>query len=148
MELTGAPVQTLKAISAASPQVSQLQFLETYDCSAKYKGGKKSFMYFSSSTGKGFIVSDDEEITGVISVRNKSKQKKRTPSFRNMISDTINDTLKRKKKPKPKTNIADFLFVSKPHFSSDESIERLNSSLKDKKQKEKLFKSEVTHMIK
>ena len=105
-------------------------------------------MYFSSSTGKGFIVSDDEEITGVISVRNKSKQKKRTPSFRNMISDTINDTLKRKKKLKPKTNIVDFLFVSKPHFSSDESIERLNSSLKDKKQKEKLFKSEVTHMIK
>ena len=28
-------------------------------------------MYFSSSVGKGFIMSDDEEVTGVISVRNK-----------------------------------------------------------------------------
>ena len=28
-------------------------------------------MYFSSSVGKGFIISDDEEVTGVISVRNK-----------------------------------------------------------------------------
>ena len=35
------------------------------------KPGKKSFMYFSSSLGKGFIISDDEEVTGVISVRNK-----------------------------------------------------------------------------
>ena len=33
--------------------------------------GKKSFMYFASSAGRGFIISDDEEITGVISVRNK-----------------------------------------------------------------------------
>ena len=35
------------------------------------KPGKKSFMYFASSAGRGFIISDDEEITGVISVRNK-----------------------------------------------------------------------------
>lgn len=35
------------------------------------KAGKKSFMYFSSSLGKGFIISDDEEVTGVISVRSK-----------------------------------------------------------------------------
>ena len=28
-------------------------------------------MYFASSLGRGFIISDDEEITGVISVRNK-----------------------------------------------------------------------------
>lgn len=28
-------------------------------------------MYFASSAGRGFIISDDEEITGVISVRNK-----------------------------------------------------------------------------
>ena len=30
-------------------------------------------MYFASSAGRGFIISDDEEITGVISVRNKVK---------------------------------------------------------------------------
>ena len=35
------------------------------------KPGKKSFMYFASSAGRGFIISDDEEVTGVISVRNK-----------------------------------------------------------------------------
>ena len=35
------------------------------------KSSKKSFMYFSSSVGKGFIISDEEEVTGVISVRNK-----------------------------------------------------------------------------
>ena len=35
------------------------------------KPGKKSFMYFSSSLGKGFIISDDEEVTGVISVKSK-----------------------------------------------------------------------------
>ena len=35
------------------------------------KSSKRSFMYFSSSVGKGFIMSDDEEVTGVISVRNK-----------------------------------------------------------------------------
>ena len=37
----------------------------------KGKPGKKSFMYFASSAGRGFIISDDEEVTGVISVRNK-----------------------------------------------------------------------------
>ena len=36
--------------------------------------GKKTFMYFSSDAGKGFIISDDEEVTGVISVRNKEKK--------------------------------------------------------------------------
>ena len=28
-------------------------------------------MYFASSVGRGFIISDEEEVTGVISVRNK-----------------------------------------------------------------------------
>ena len=30
-------------------------------------------MYFSSELGKGFIISDDEEVTGVISVKNPSR---------------------------------------------------------------------------
>ena len=38
------------------------------------KPGKKSFMYFASSAGRGFIISDDEEITGVISVKNKASK--------------------------------------------------------------------------
>ena len=37
--------------------------------------GKKTFMYFSSDVGKGFIISDDEEVTGVISVMNMSRKK-------------------------------------------------------------------------
>ena len=37
--------------------------------------GKKTFMYFSSDVGKGFIISDDEEVTGVISVVNMSRKK-------------------------------------------------------------------------
>ena len=89
--------------------------------------GKKTFMYFSSEAGKGFIISDDEEVTGVISVRNpvKKKTKKRHPSFRDMITDTITDTLKRtgKKKRSKKSDIPNFLFVNKPYFSSEESIE-------------------------
>ena len=32
-------------------------------------------MYFSSDVGKGFIISDDEEVTGVISVVNMSRKK-------------------------------------------------------------------------
>ena len=39
--------------------------------------GKKTFMYFSSDVGKGFIISDDEEVTGVISVMNMSRKKSR-----------------------------------------------------------------------
>ena len=37
--------------------------------------GKKTFMYFSSDVGKGFIISDEEEVTGVISVMNMSRKK-------------------------------------------------------------------------
>ena len=60
--------------------------------------GKKTFMYFSSDAGKGFIISDDDEVTGVISVRNKDKKKtkKRHPSFRDKITETITETLTRK----------------------------------------------------
>ena len=39
------------------------------------EAGKKTFMYFSSDVGKGFIISDDEEVTGVISVVNMSRKK-------------------------------------------------------------------------
>ena len=39
------------------------------------ESGKKTFMYFSSDVGKGFIISDDEEVTGVISVMNMSRKK-------------------------------------------------------------------------
>ena len=84
-------------------------------------------MYFSSEAGKGFIISDDEEVTGVISVKNptKKKTKKRHPSFRDRITDTITDTLKRtgKKKRSKKIDIPNFLFVNKPYFSSEDSLE-------------------------
>ena len=40
-------------------------------CFVLGKPKNKSFTYFASSLGRGFIISDDEEITGVISVRNK-----------------------------------------------------------------------------
>ena len=87
--------------------------------------GKKTFMYFSSEAGKGFIISDDEEVTGVISVKTKKKTKKRHPSFRDRITDTITDTLKRtgKKKRSKKIDIPNFLFVNKPYFSSEDSLE-------------------------
>ena len=85
-------------------------------------------MYFSSEAGKGFIISDDEEVTGVISVRNteKKKKKKRHPSFGNMINDSLIDTLKRKgkKKRSKQSSTPSFLFVNKPYFSSEESLEK------------------------
>ena len=88
---------------------------------------KKSFLYFSSDAGKGFIISDDEEVTGVISVRNKDKKKtkKRHPSFREKITESITDTLTRKgkKKIRKRTDIPIFLYVNKPHFSSESSLE-------------------------
>ena len=84
-------------------------------------------MYFSSDAGKGFIISDDEEVTGVISVRNKDKKKtkKRHPSFRDKITETVTDTLTRKgkKKRSKRTDVPGFLFVNKPYFSSEESLE-------------------------
>ena len=114
--------------------------------------GKKTFMYFSSDVGKGFIISDDEEVTGVISVMNMSRKKSRKirfkwncirinlkslgPSilltffkffilFRDKITGTITDTLKRntkRKKSKANHDIPNFLFVNKPYFSSEESL--------------------------
>ena len=84
--------------------------------------GKKTFMYFSSEVGKGFIISDDEEVTGVISVRNPSR-KKRNSSIQ--ASSTITDTLKRraKRKQTKQNNVPNFLFVNKPHYSSNSSLE-------------------------
>ena len=35
--------------------------------------GGKTFMHFSSEAGKGFIISDGEEVTGVISIKNQTK---------------------------------------------------------------------------
>ena len=76
--------------------------------------------------GKGFIISDDEDITGVISVSTKTKKskKKRHPSIRDKITDTINDTLRRKgrKKGNKRSNVPNFLFVNKPYFSSEEYL--------------------------
>ena len=76
----------------------------------------------SSEVGKGFIISEDEEVTGVISVRNPSR-KKRNSSIK--ASSTITDTLKRraKRKQTKKKNVPNFLFVNKPHYSSNSSIE-------------------------
>ena len=86
--------------------------------------GKKTFMYFSSDVGKGFIISDDEEVTGVISVMNMSRKKSK--KIRDRITGTITDTLRRntkgRKKSKATNNIPNFLFVNKPYFSSEESL--------------------------
>ena len=48
----------------------------------------------------------------------------RQPSFRDKISDTINDTLRKKKKVKSKPEIVDtdFLYINRPDFSSAESL--------------------------
>ena len=88
--------------------------------------GKKTFMYFSSEVGKGFIISDDEEVTGVISVKNPSRKKtKKHKSIKDKITGTISETLKRnaKRKRSKKNDIPNFLFVNKPYFSSEESID-------------------------
>ena len=86
-------------------------------------------MYFSSEVGKGFIISDDEEVTGVISVKNPSrkKTKKQHQSITERITGTISETLKRntKRKRSKKNDIPNFLFVNKPYFSSDESIDNI-----------------------
>ena len=79
-------------------------------------------MYFSSDVGKGFIISDDEEVTGVISVMNMSRKK--TRKIRDKITGTITDTLKRnaKRKRDKARDVPNFLFVNKPYFSSEESV--------------------------
>ena len=116
-------------------------------------------MYFSSSVGKGFIMSDEEEVTGVISVRNKveiqgiqidntivnyQKSSKRNSSFREKISDTINDTLRRKKKQKYKKEPVEFLYINRPDFSSDESLGPPDDTESDVKVN---YKTEVIHAI-
>ena len=81
-------------------------------------------MYFSSDVGKGFIISDDEEVTGVISVMNMSRKK--TRKIRDKITGTITDTLKRnaKRKRDKARDVPNFLFVNKPYFSSEESVSK------------------------
>ena len=49
------------------------------------EAGKKTFMYFSSDVGKGFIISDDEEVTGVISVVNMSRKKSKNIRWVKMV---------------------------------------------------------------
>ena len=49
----------------------------------------------------------------------------RQPSFRDKISDTLNDTLRKKKKKvksKPEIVDLDFLYINRPDFSSAESL--------------------------
>ena len=59
--------------------------------------------------------------------KKKKKRKKagREGSLRARISETISDTLRRagrRKKTSVRCDIPNFLFVNKPHFSSDESL--------------------------
>ena len=60
--------------------------------------------------------------------KKKAKRKKpgREGSLRARISETISDTLRRagrrKKSSVLRSDIPNFLFVNKPHFSSDESL--------------------------
>ena len=87
--------------------------------------GKKTFMHFSSEAGKGFIISDDEEVTGVISVRNHAGNKSSKKKAIFQSSDTKTDTLQKraKRKQTKKKNVPNFLFVNKPHYSSNSSVE-------------------------
>ena len=72
------------------------------------------------------------QVTGVISMKDPTKKKKkkrkkagREGSLRARISETISDTLRRagrRKKTSVRCDIPNFLFVNKPHFSSDESL--------------------------
>ena len=73
------------------------------------------------------------QVTGVISMKDPTKKKKkkrkkagREGSLRARISETISDTLRRagrrKKTSGVRCDIPNFLFVNKPHFSSDESL--------------------------
>ena len=74
------------------------------------------------------------QVTGVISMKDPGKKKKkakrkkpgREGSLRARISETISDTLRRagrrKKSSVLRSDIPNFLFVNKPHFSSDESL--------------------------
>ena len=89
---------------------------------------KKAFLYLSSVVGKGYIISDDEEVTGVISVRTKGNQRLRRRS-RKVSSDTKTQTLEKRKRRKPREEKENnFLFVNKPHYSSDSSIEISSTS--------------------
>jgi len=117
------------------------------NCESSRKPGKKSFMYFASSAGRGFIISDDEEITGVISVKNKKQKKSRQSSFREKISDTFHDTLRKKRRSRPKKpDPIDFLYVNKPDFSSNESVHVTVPVLANGSTKP-TYKSEVAHFI-
>ena len=51
------------------------------------KFGRKTFNFFTSQLGRGVIISDDEEITGVISIKDKSRKKS---SIRDRLTDTLN----------------------------------------------------------
>lgn len=72
------------------------------------------------------------QVTGVISVKDNTRKKKRKKparegSLRQRISETIGDTLRRAGRRKRtshsvRVDIPNFLFVNKPHFSSDESL--------------------------
>lgn len=69
--LADKPFSMRRALSRAS-SVSSVNVTNSGKTS---ESGKKTFMYFSSDVGKGFIISDDEEVTGVISVMNMSRKK-------------------------------------------------------------------------
>ena len=60
----------------------------------------------------------------------KKDKASRHPSFRDKISDTINDTLRKKKKVKSKPEIVDldFLYINRPDFSSAESLNVANNN--------------------
>lgn len=50
-------------------------------------------MYFSSDVGKGFIISDDEEVTGVISVVNMSRKKSKRIRYEILMREIFFDAL-------------------------------------------------------
>ena len=60
----------------------------------------------------------------------KKGKASRQSSFRDKISDTINDTLRKKKKVKSKPEIVDldFLYINRPDFSSAESLNVANNN--------------------
>ena len=62
-------------VRAGLSRASSVNSVNVTNTGKTSESGKKTFMYFSSDVGKGFIISDDEEVTGVISVMNMSRKK-------------------------------------------------------------------------
>lgn len=90
--------------------------------------------------GRGIIISDEDEVTGVISVKankdiNNGRNYQTLPnpakskSMREKLTDTLNRKGKGKKKknePKKPPPSPPFVFANKPHFSSESDVSNIS----------------------